>query len=179
MAKIIVFEWVSLDGIYDAGSMNQWWIPYDSPGRQQCIQQEINGCESMLYGRKTYEMLYPYWSSLRNNEMGVAEKLNTVKKYLVSSTLKKGEWENTTVITIDKIGELKQATEGTILVTGSGMLATALTMAGLVDELKLLVQPYIAGRGERLFSGEIDAALELTESRQLDKGVLHLCFTVK
>ena len=61
MRKLIITEWLSLDGIFDADLMNQWWMPFDSPGRQQYIQETINQCGIMLYGRKTYEMLFPYW----------------------------------------------------------------------------------------------------------------------
>src|SRR5678809_1709795 len=82
MRKLIVTEWVSLDGIFDASSMNQWWMPFDSASRQQYIQDTINNCEIMLYGRTTYEMLYPYWSSFKNNEQGVADKLNNCRKYV-------------------------------------------------------------------------------------------------
>jgi dihydrofolate reductase len=178
MGKIIASEWISLDGIYDAGTMNQWWLPYDSPERQQYIQQVIQDCDSMLYGRKTYQMLYPYWSGLKNNEMGVAGKLNAVKKYLVSSTLKKGEWENTTIIGIDELGAIKKATSGNILITGSGSLVAALIKAGLVDEVKLLVQPHIMGTGERFFAEDMQGALQLNASRLLDKGVMQLCYAV-
>jgi dihydrofolate reductase len=93
MRKLIVTEWVSLDGIFDAGSMNKWWMPFDSETRQKYIQDTINNCEIMLYGRTTYEMLYPYWSSFKNNEQGVADKLNNCKKYVVSSKLKKAPGE--------------------------------------------------------------------------------------
>ena len=178
MGKIIASEWMSLDGIYDAGMMDQWWIPYDSPERQQYIQEVIHDCDCMLYGRKTYEMLYPYWSALRNNEMGVAGKLNTVKKYVVSSTLKKAEWENSTIAGIEEIGGLKQAAGGNILITGSGTLVAALIRARVLDELKLLVQPHIMGGGLRFFTGDMHAALELTASRSLDKGVMHLSYRV-
>src|SRR5438445_11223713 len=98
MGKITVWEWMSLDGVFDADVMDQWWNPYHSDGRGKLIQAGIAACEVMLYGRTTYEMLAPYWSSQKNNEMGVAAKLNGVRKYVVSTTLKKPEWENSVVI---------------------------------------------------------------------------------
>src|SRR5258706_9234558 len=98
MRKLIVTEWVSLDGVFDAGTMDKWFNPYHSDSRAKYIQDTIDHCEIMLYGRVTYEMMYPYWSALKNNEMGVAEKLNKVKKYIVSSTLKKANWENSAII---------------------------------------------------------------------------------
>ena len=181
MRKLIVSEWISLDGIYDASAMDQWWNPYDSSGRQENIQEIINDCDAMLYGRKTYEMLGPYWSSFRNNEMGVARHLNTVKKYVVSETLRNAEWEHSVIVDKDvmkTVEELKRMAGGNILVIGSGMLAAGLMKAGLVDELKLLVQPYIMGGGERFFLPEMHRGLEMTTSRLLDKGVLHLSYRV-
>ena len=87
----------------------------------------------MLYGRTTYQMLAPYWSTLRNNEMGVATKLNGVRKYVVSATLEKAEWENSILIKTDalrEIARLKAAAVGDMLLTGSATLAKALLEAG-------------------------------------------------
>jgi dihydrofolate reductase len=97
MRQLIATEWVSLDGIFDSSSMEQWFNPYHSDSRAKYIQDTIQNCDAMLYGRNTYEMLFPYWSSLKNNEMGVADKLNKAKKYVVSSTLKEANWENSTI----------------------------------------------------------------------------------
>jgi dihydrofolate reductase len=180
MRKLIVTEWVSLDGVFDADSMNKWFNPYHSDSRAKYIQDTIQHCEIMLYGRVTYEMMYPHWSALKNNEMGVAEKLNKVKKYVVSSTLKKANWENSNIInqnSIKEISLLKQEQGGDILVQGSATLVKSLLGAGLVDELKLLVNPYIAGTGRRVFSDEINKELELLNLQQLDKGVLVLTYT--
>jgi len=181
MRKLIVSEWISLDGIYEAGAMDQWWNPYDSTGRQENIKEIINDCDAMLYGRKTYEMLRPYWSSFKNDEMGVARHLNSVKKYVVSATLQNAEWEHSTIVdkdVLETVAGLKRSAGGNILVIGSGMLAAGLMKAGLVDELKLLVQPYIMGGGERFFQQDMHRALELTASRLLDKGVMHLSYRV-
>ena len=86
MRKLIISEWVSLDGVFDADPIyfDKWWLPFDSPGRQKYIRDTINNCEIMLYGRTTYEMLYPYWSSFHHDEQGVADKLNKGKKYVVA-----------------------------------------------------------------------------------------------
>jgi len=165
---------MSLDGVVDAASMQQWFNPYHSDERAKYIQDTIHGCDTMLYGRVTYEMLYPYWSALKNNEMGVAEKLNTVEKYVVSTSLKDAAWQNTTIISKDvipAIQSLKEQPGGNILVQGSVTLTNALLKAGLVDELKLLVHPYIAGNGKKLFDGEVTSALQLVNSRQLEQGV--------
>jgi dihydrofolate reductase len=93
MRKIVVSAWVTLDGVFDADTMEQWFNPYDSNERQAYIKAGILACDAILLGRVTYEMLAPYWSALKNNEMGVADKLNSVPKYVVSSTLKKSWME--------------------------------------------------------------------------------------
>ena len=177
MRKLIVTEWVSLDGIFDASSMNKWWMPFDSATRQQYIQDTINNCEIMLYGRTTYEMLYPYWSSFKNNEQGVADKLNNCKKYVVSSKLKKAPWGDTTILGknfVKEIEKVKQENGGYILVQGSSTLLKPLLEAGLVDELKLLINPALAGSGERPFREDINCELELLQFQQFEKNVVLL-----
>jgi dihydrofolate reductase len=182
MRKLIVTQWVSLDGIFDANSMNKWWMPFDSVSRQKYIQDTINNCEIMLYGRTTYEMLYPYWSSFDHNEQGVAEKLNRCKKYVVSSKMKKAPWENTTILNKNFIGEtkkIKAKNGGYILVQGSGSLLKPLLEAGLVDELKLLINPAIVGSGERPFLSDINCDLQFLNFKRLDKEVILLTYKPK
>lgn len=179
MRKLIITEWISLDGIYDASSMNKWWIPFDSPSRQQYIQDTINHCDIMLYGRTTYEMLYPYWSSFKHNEQGVADQLNNCKKYVVSSKLTKAAWGDTTILRenfVTEIEKVKQEDGGYILVQGSSSLVKPLLEAGLVDEFKLLVNPSIVGSGERLLLDDIDCNLAFSECKQFDKSVLLLTY---
>jgi len=179
MRKLIVSEWLSLDGIFDAGSMNKWWMPFDSEGRQKHIQSTINNCEIMLYGRTTYEMLYPHWSSFKDNEQGVADRLNKGKKYVVSSQLKEANWENTRLISsnfIEVIEKIKLENGGYILMQGSASLLNPLMEAGLVDELRLLVNPAIVGSGQKLFAREFSGQLELLKMESLEKGVLLLIY---
>ncbi len=179
MRKLVITEWLSLDGIFDAGSMDKWWLPFDSPGRQKYIQDTINNCGGMLYGRRTYEMLYPYWSSFKTNEQGVADQLNNCQKYIVSSTIDNADWKNSTIIGkdwIDAVKTLKNEDGDYILLQGSGSLIRPLLEAGLVDELKLLVNPAIVGEGERLFPEEIETELVLLNTRQLEKNVLLLTY---
>ena len=133
----------------------------------------------MLYGRKTYEMLYPYWSSFKHNEQGVADKLNNCKKYVVSSKLKKAPWDNTTILREDFIKEvekMKLEAGGYLLVQGSSSLAKPLLEAGLVDELKLLINPSIVGNGERLMFENVNCNLDFLEFKQFDKNVVLLTY---
>jgi dihydrofolate reductase len=179
MRKLIITEWVSLDGIFDSSSMEQWFNPFHSDNRANYIQDTLNNCEIMLYGRKTYEMLFPYWSAFTTNEMGVADKLNKGKKYVVSSKLKEANWENTAIIRenfIEAVVKLKKQDGGYILVQGSSTLIKPLIEAGLVDELKLLVNPYLMGKGNRPFLTEINCKLEFLNFQQFDNGVIVLSY---
>lgn len=159
--------------------MTKWWMPFDTQSRQKYIQDTINNCEIMLYGRTTYEMLYPYWSSFKNNEQGVENKLNKCKKYVVSSKLKEAQWENSTIIRanfIEEIKELEEQDGGYILASGSSTLVKPLMEAGLVNELKLLVSPYIMGNGDRPYLDEINCKLEFLNFQQLNNDVIALSY---
>src|SRR6266568_8982994 len=155
MRKLVVSEWVTLDGVFDADTMDQWFTPYDSIDRQKYIKETVLASDAFLFGRATYEMLAPYWSRLKDNEMGgVAGKLNSAPKYVVSSKLKKAEWNNSTIIkenVVKEIIKLKQQPGQEIQIEGSATLVQSLMGADLIDEYRLLVHPIIMGSGKRLF----------------------------
>jgi len=180
MRKLVVSTWITLDGVFDADTMAQWYTPFDSEARQTYIKEGILACDAILFGRTTYEMLAPYWSSLHDNEMGVAAKLNSAPKYVVSSKLKKADWNNTTIIGTDVIAEitrLKQEPGREIQIEGSALLVQSLVEADLIDEYRLLVHPIIAGKGKRFFlDGMTTGALTLVKTQPLDKGVLVLYY---
>jgi dihydrofolate reductase len=125
-------------------------------------------------------MLAPYWSSLKNNEMGVAAKLNSVSKFVVSSTLKKTEWNNSTIIkdnVVVRITKLKQQPGHEIQIEGSATLVQSLMEANLIDEYQFLVHPVIMGSGKRFFKdGMHTTGLKLVKTQTLDKGVILLCY---
>ena len=180
MRKLVVSAWITLDGIFDADTMAQWYTPFDSEARQTYIREGIFACDALLFGRTTYEMLAPYWSSLHNNEMGVAGKLNSAPKYVVSSSLKKADWNNTTIIGGDVVAEITRLKEqpGTeIQIEGSALLVESLMAADLIDEYRFLVHPIIAGKGKRFFKEDMTtAALALVKTQPLDKGVVVLYY---
>ena len=177
MRNLVVSTWMSLDGVFDADSMDRWFNPYDTPERQEYIQESIMACSAILFGRKTYEMLAPYWSSLHHNEMGIAAKLNSAPKYVVSSTLKKAEWENSSIIKeniTQEITRLKNQPGGEIQIEGSAALVQSLMTAGLIDEYRFLVHPVIVGSGKRFFKEGIAAPLQLVEAKPFSSGVVLL-----
>jgi dihydrofolate reductase len=173
MGKLVVTEFVSLDGVFeDPGGAEGyehggWTFEYDRGDDGNKFKlDELMDAQVQLLGRVTYEGFAAAWPS---REGPFADKLNNDPKVVVSTTLENPEWQNTTVVSsnvVDEISKLKDETEGSILVSGSGTLVSALLGANLVDELRLMVFPTILGRGRRLFPDGIDRLkLKLVESR--------------
>jgi dihydrofolate reductase len=173
MGKLVVTEFVSVDGVFeDPGGAEDyehggWTFEYNRGEEGDRFKlDELMEAEVQLLGRVTYEGFAAAWPS-REGEF--ADKINNGPKYVVSTTLKDPEWHNTTVISgnvAEEIAKLKEQTGGDILVAGSGTLVGTLLEADLVDELRLMVFPTVLGRGRRLFPGGIDRLkLKLAETR--------------
>ena len=173
MGKLAVTEFVSVDGVFeDPGGAEDyehggWTFDYDrGEDGNRFKLDELTEAKVHLLGRVTYEGFAAAWPS---RDGPFADKLNNDPKVVVSSTLTNPEWQNTTVLSGDVVGEvstLKEKTDGVVLVAGSGTLVGTLLAAGLVDELRLMVFPTILGRGRRLFPDGIDRLrLTLAESR--------------
>ena len=172
MAKIVVTEFVSLDGVMQAPGGEDfkypgWTFEFDrgDDGNQFKVDETMEA-DALLLGRITYESFAGAWPS-RDGEF--ADKFNTMPKYVVSSTLDNPEWNNTTVLKGDAAEEaakLKEELDGVIQVPGSLRLVGALLESDLVDQLNLMVFPVALGTGRRLF-GEMDERRDwkLTESR--------------
>ena len=173
MGKLVVTEFVSIDGVFeDPGGAESyehggWTFEYDrgDEGNQYKLDELMNA-EVQLLGRVTYEGFAAAWPS---RDGPFADKLNNDPKVLVSTTVTDPSWQNTTVVSdnvAEEISKLKDETEGSILVSGSGTLVATLLEADLVDELRLMVFPTILGRGKRAFPDGIDRLkFQLTESR--------------
>jgi dihydrofolate reductase len=173
MGRLVVTEFVSIDGVFEdpggAGDYEHggWTFEYDrGEDGNRFKMDELMEAEVQLLGRVTYEGFAEAWPS-REGEF--ADKLNNDPKYVVSTTLKDPGWQNTTVISgdaVEGVSKLRDETEGTILVAGSGTLVRTLLAAGLVDELRLMVFPTLLGRGERIFPEGIDRLkFKLAQSR--------------
>lgn len=158
----------------------QWHFPYLSDDMQQDTTAEILASGALLLGRATYEIFAAYWPTQTNNEFGIADKLNSVPKYVVSSTLNHAGWNNSTLIKTDvtaEITRLKQQSGGHIGITGSATLVQSLMQADLIDEYRLLVHPVVVGTGKRLFKDGADTtALKLVESKTYQSGVVVLTY---
>jgi dihydrofolate reductase len=178
MRKLVVSEWMTLDGVFDGDTMEKWFTPFQSAGRAAHIAEVVEGCGALVLGRTTFEMLGPYWSAQKNDEQGPAGKLNSVAKYVVSSTLKKAEWNNSTIIKDDvvrEIAKLKKDSGPDLLILGSAALVRSLVGSDLIDEYRFLVHPIVMGTGKPFFKdGMATSKLALVDTKMFDKGVVAL-----
>jgi dihydrofolate reductase len=184
MARIVASENVSLDGVIqdpagDEGFRHGGWVGLikDSPELNQLALDEALGAEALLLGRRSYEWFAVRWPS-RSGEL--ADRLNSLPKYVVSSTLRDPDWNNSTVLTGDASGEvskLKHELDGEIVVPASFQLLRTLMEHDLVDELRLKVFPVVLGDGERLFGETSDKKpLRLVDSQTVADGIAYLTY---
>jgi dihydrofolate reductase len=178
MGRIVVSENVTLDGVVQdpagvEGFERGGWLgrvgERGRAGAAQVLLDEALGAEAQVFGRRTYEFLAARWPS-RSGEL--ADRLNDMPKYVVSSTLKDPEWNNSHVLAGDVVAEvsnLKGELDGEIVVAGSIRLVRTLMENDLVDELRLMIYPVVLGAGERLFgeTGE-QRPVRLVETRTVD-----------
>ncbi len=184
MGKIVISENVSLDGVIedpagDAGFRHGGWVGRvtDREAAGKVLLDEALGAEALLLGRRSYDFLAARWPS-RSGEL--ADRLNSLPKYVVSSTLEDPEWNNSTVLKGDVVGEvskLKQELDGEIVVPASFQLVHTLIEHDLVDELRLMTYPVVLGAGERLFGETTDKKpMRLVDVRALDDGLAYLIY---
>jgi dihydrofolate reductase len=186
MGKIVVTEFVSLDGVMeDPGGAEDykhggWTFEIDrgEEGNQFKLDEVIEA-EAQLLGRTTYEGFAAAWPS-REDPGGFAERMNSMPKYVVSSTLQEASWNNSTILRgdlADEVAKLHREIDGPILVAGSAQLVQGLLERDLVDELHLMVFPVVLGEGKRLF-GDVSEKkpLRLLDSRSVGDGVSILTY---
>jgi dihydrofolate reductase len=182
MGKIVVSDNVTLDGVIqdpagDEGFRRGGWVGLikDHPELSQLALDEAQGAEALLLGRRTYEWLAGRWPS-RSGEL--AGRLNSLPKYVVSSSLEHPEWNNSTVLkgdVLDEVSKLKREVNGEIVVPASFQLVRMLLEHDLVDELRLKIFPIVLGAGERLFGETSDKkAMRLVDSRTIEGDIVVL-----
>ena len=179
MRKLIVTEFVSLDGVMEApggeaGYPHAGWVaPFFSDELGAYKGEEQLAAEVLLLGRKTYESFVGAWPE---REGAMADKINTMRKLVASTTVGSSDWHDTTVVDADlegAVAKVKQEEGGPILVAGSYSVVHALLDAGLVDEINLQVFPLILGSGMRVYPERPEPSkLELISSRALESGVV-------
>jgi dihydrofolate reductase len=158
-----------------------WVVPSIDEDFGAIVDGWFRRADAVLLGRTTYDMMHPYWRQVTDPDNLVAQKLNGLPKYVVSTTLSDPVWEHTTVIAddvVESVARLKASGEGELQVHGSCRLARTLQEADLVDEYRLLVFPVLVGAGKRLFSDAAPASgLTLVESSTTSTGVVYSVFT--
>ncbi len=181
MGRVVVSEFVSLDGVMEApggepGYAHTGWTVLAGDGGQYGYKlDEVLACEALLLGRVTYEGFADAWPG-RDDEAGFAAKMNTMPKYVVSNTLATADWNNSTILRGDlatEVPRLKGKVVGDILVAGSRTLVHALLDHGLVDELRVMIFPIVLGSGGRLYPETPDkTVLELVDTKTFGNGVV-------
>ncbi len=179
MGRIIVTEFVSLDGVMEAPGGGEsykhggWTFKINrGPEGEKFKLDETMASEALLLGRRTYEGFAKAWPTMKGE---FADKFNSMPKYVVSSTLLKASWTNSTVLkgeVVKEVTKLKRELKGDIVVHGSAQLAQTLIEHDLVDELHLMLFPVLLGSGKRLFGETGDKkSFRLVESRVVGDGV--------
>ena len=186
MGKIVVTEFVSLDGVMEAPGGGEdyehggWTFEIDRGEEGDRFKlDEVREAEAQLLGRRTYEGFAAAWPNY-SDEVGFADKMNAMPKYVVSATLERPDWNNSTILRGDvaeEVAKLRDEVDGVILVAGSAMLVQALVEHDLVDELRLMVFPVVLGKGKRLFGETSDKKrLRLTSSTVVGDGIAILVY---
>src|ERR687891_2258706 len=184
MGQIVISEFVSLDGVIedpagDEGFRLGGWVG-EIKGREEADKVKLDealGTEALLLGRRSYEFFASRWPS-RGGEL--ADRLNSLPKYVVSSTLKDPDWNNSTVLkgdVVNEVSKLKQELNREVVVVASFQLVRTLMEHDLVDELRLKIYPVVLGAGERLFGETSDKKpMRLVDTRTVDGDIAFLTY---
>ncbi len=184
MRKVIVSEYVTLDGIMeDPGGAETfehggWTVPYWSDEIAKVQFDELFASDALLMGRVTYQGHAAAWPSITDEE-GFADRMNSLPKYVVSTTLEEVTWNNSRLIkenVVEEISRLKQQPGQNLLIGGSAQLVQTLQQHELIDEYRLLVYPVVLGSGKRLFQDGSKTTLRLVETRTFPSGVVLLSY---
>ena len=175
MRRILESTRVSLDGVI--GNLQAWGMDYLDADAQKAATVQLSRSDAMLMGRNTYQALSTAWST-REGEF--AETINAIQKYVISSTLRSADWNNSTILSgdvITEVTELKQQEGRDLMIYGHGPLGQTLLEYGLLDEIRLSVHPIIVGTGALFYrDAERKAELELVGSEPLPSGVIVLTY---
>ncbi len=188
MRQVIVNEWMTLDGVVQAPgqpdedrsggfSHGGWHMPYFEDLSRNWVVEGYADAGGFLFGRRTYELLASYWPNASEEEQAIAEPLNTLPKYVASTTLAEPlEWEHATLLKGDvaeAVAALKQGDGGSLNVIGSTELVHTLMEHDLVDQYRVMIDPLAVGGGKRLFTDDgVARPLRLVESQVTTTGAI-------
>jgi dihydrofolate reductase len=184
MATLIVSESLTLDGVFESPAKTAdehfeyagWTESYASKEQMEYVSKNTSGGGALLLGRRTYEHLKAGWESQKGP---VADFMNNATKYVVSTTLKKADWNNSHLITgniVEEVVKLKKESDKDMAVLGSGILVQTLIEHDLIDAYSFLVYPIVLGTGKRFFGDGTKAPLKLKESKPFSSGVVFLSY---
>ncbi len=188
MPKIVVNAFLTLDGVMQApGGPDEdpdgnfahggWQAPYTDDAMGRLVTEGITDADGFLLGRKTYEIFASYWPKITDPNHPIATALNSRPKYVVSRSLDRVTWNNSSLIKGDVVAELRKLRQQpgrTVHTWGSSELLQTLLKNDLVDEYRLFIFPVVLGSGKRLFgSGTVPAALKQVESIATGKGATY------
>lgn len=184
--KLTLGAFLTLDGVMQApGARDEdlaggfahggWQVPYFDEELLRIQNERFAKAEAFLLGRRTYEIFAAYWPKATGKDNLIADRLNTLPKYVVSRTLRSADWRNSTLLAgdvVQQVTELKRRPGGELQIHGSGRLAQTLAAHGLIDEYRLWFYPVLLGSGQRLFDGTTTAALRLIEAQTTGSGAI-------
>jgi dihydrofolate reductase len=181
MRNVFLFMMVTLDGFFEGPDHSIDWHNVDKEFNDFAIDQ-LNEVDTLLFGRVTYEGMARYWPTpiARENDPAVAEKMNALPKIVFSRTLDRAEWTNSRLVKeniAEEISKLKQQPGRDLAIFGSANLTMSLLQMGLVDELRLMVNPVVLGKGKPLFEDIHERLnLKLIKTRVFRSGNVLLCY---
>ncbi|MDL4773647.1 MULTISPECIES: dihydrofolate reductase family protein [Thermomonosporaceae] len=185
MGRIVSNFFISLDGVVE--SPDKWHFPYFNDEMGSAVGRGMVSAEAFLMGRVLYDEWSAYWPGRGEGVPGEPQEtadafasfINNVPKYVVSSTLEEATWSNTTLVSGDVAGRLREVrdrTEGDIAMSGSATLVRWLLANGLLDELALMIHPIAVGHGQRLFEDVPTQPLRLVREERFETGVLNVAY---
>ncbi len=181
MRRLFFFMMVSLDGYFEGPNRDISWHNVDEEFNDYAIKQ-LDEVDTLLFGRVTYQMMASYWptpTAVANDPI-VAGKMNSLPKIVFSRTLNKAEWNNTRLVKTnirETISTLKQQPGKDLAIFGSSVLTVSLLQMGLVDELRIMVNPVVLGAGKPLFQGTNGrSSLRLERTQAFHSGNALLCY---
>jgi dihydrofolate reductase len=182
MPKLVVYNSVSLDGYFTDANGDMSWAHKKDPEWQAFVSENASGGGQLLFGRITYDLMASFWPTplaAQNNPI-VVERMNSLRKFVFSTTLDKVSWNNTTLFKGDlttEVRKLKQEPGPNMVIMGSGSVVAQLADAGLIDEYQIVLNPLVVGNGRTLFEGvKKRLSMKLTRSRAFDNGNVVLVY---
>ncbi|MDQ6708941.1 MAG: dihydrofolate reductase family protein [Candidatus Dormibacteraeota bacterium] len=176
--RLVATEYLSLDGVFE--EPGRWSGPFFNEEAEAFKSAELQASDALLLGRNTYQGFAAAWPTMTAETGAFGQKMNTMTKYVVSSTLDKVEWTGSELLkgdVIARVRQLKKEPGRDLLLAGSAQLFNALMAADLIDLYRFMVHPIVLGEGKRLFAGGVDQKpMALAESKSFASGIVILEF---